>query len=290
MLALAMLGPSAAEAASNPGAIWTSTSTGTQVNGNNYDKKEDVYLNGGPQNCGGGGGLPEGDYYFQVTDPSGATLLSSDALKFRQVHVNASGVISGVSGSGNHATGTGSCNGALSVQLKPYADTPNNGNEYSVDLASIADVADCPGYNIDSTTLNFLSCTNGKNDNFKVGASVSPPPSATVTPSQTVTPSETVTPTGTVTPTETVTPTGTVTPTETVAPTGTPVPGETVTPTGTGGGVEGQTGAPGVTPPNTATLGDSAPTSSNLRFILLVMAALLASILVLTPSKKATRR
>ena len=38
MLALALIGPSAVTvgAASSPGAIWTSTSTGLQVNGNKY--------------------------------------------------------------------------------------------------------------------------------------------------------------------------------------------------------------------------------------------------------------
>jgi hypothetical protein len=170
MLALALLGPVAGGvgAAANPGAIWTSLSTGAQVNANIYEDKDDVYLNGGPQNCGGGGGLPAGEYYFQVTDPSGSVLLSSDAIKFRQVHVNAAGVISGVSGSGNHKIGTGTCNGAVSVQLAPYANTPNNGNEYSVDLASLEDVQACEGFNADSTTFNFKACVNEKNDNYKV--------------------------------------------------------------------------------------------------------------------------
>ena len=52
----ALLWPATAIAAT--GAIWTSLSDGTTVNANLYDAKEDVYLNGGPQNCGGGGGLP----------------------------------------------------------------------------------------------------------------------------------------------------------------------------------------------------------------------------------------
>ena len=79
----ALLWPATAVAAT--GAIWTSLSNGATVNANLYDAKQDVYLNGGPQNCGNGNGLPDGLYYFQVTDPSGATLLSSDALKFRMV-------------------------------------------------------------------------------------------------------------------------------------------------------------------------------------------------------------
>src|SRR5450756_1539030 len=82
LLGAALIGPASVAADSLPGAIWTSFSNGATVNQNRYPAKSDVYLNGGPQNCGNSG-LPDGDYYFQVTDPSGATLLSSDAIKFR---------------------------------------------------------------------------------------------------------------------------------------------------------------------------------------------------------------
>src|SRR5436305_1663946 len=67
------------------GAIFTSTADGTTVNGNIYDHCCDVFLNGGPglhAKCDAAG-LPDGDYYFQVTDPSGATLLSSDDIEQR---------------------------------------------------------------------------------------------------------------------------------------------------------------------------------------------------------------
>lgn len=173
MLALAAIGPSSSPVlgAGTFGAIWTSLADGTTVNANIYASKSDVYLNGGPQNCGNGNGLPDGAYYFQVTDPSGATLLSSDAIRFREVKV-ADGVIDGVSGDGNHAVGTSGCNGGLPVRLMPYDDTPNNGGEYSVDLASKADVEACPGFSADSTSFSFLDCTNSKNDNFKVRLSV----------------------------------------------------------------------------------------------------------------------
>src|SRR5437667_115278 len=56
--------------ASVSGAIFTTDSTGTVVNGNLYAAKADVYLDGGPQGnapCSAAG-LPDGDYYFQVTD------------------------------------------------------------------------------------------------------------------------------------------------------------------------------------------------------------------------------
>ena len=62
------------------GAIFTTVSDGTVVNGNTkYESKCEVYLDGGPgpNAPAGAAGLPAGDYYFQVTDPSGKKLLST---------------------------------------------------------------------------------------------------------------------------------------------------------------------------------------------------------------------
>src|SRR5436305_15167380 len=69
------------------GAIYTSTGSGTTVNGNLYDAKTSVYLNGGPQNKNDPGLGPDGEYYYQVTDPSGAVLLSADDVSCRVVVV-----------------------------------------------------------------------------------------------------------------------------------------------------------------------------------------------------------
>ena len=68
------------------GAIYTTLADGTKVNANIYELRSDVYLNGGPQNLNSPG-LPDGVYFFQVTDPSGATLLSLDDAIYRQVLV-----------------------------------------------------------------------------------------------------------------------------------------------------------------------------------------------------------
>jgi hypothetical protein len=76
------------------GAIYTTTSTGTTVNGNLYDAKTGVYLNGGPQNSKDAGLVPDGSYYFQVTDPSGAVLLSADDVSCRQVVVSNGRIVS----------------------------------------------------------------------------------------------------------------------------------------------------------------------------------------------------
>src|SRR5436190_1314657 len=58
------------------GAIFTTKVGCTVVNGNLYDAKTDVYLDGGPMKPGAAG-LPDGSYYVQVTDPSGATVLGT---------------------------------------------------------------------------------------------------------------------------------------------------------------------------------------------------------------------
>jgi hypothetical protein len=153
-------------------AIWTSLSDGSEVNFNIYAAKEDVYLNGGPGKGAGTNapGLPDGDYIFMVTDPSGRTLLSSDAAECRQVHVT-DGVFSNVIPSAcQHATGSAPV--GTPVQLWPYADTPNNGGVYKAWLTPSAEylcsdlAADC-----DLGIFGFVP-SHSKTDNFKVGPEV----------------------------------------------------------------------------------------------------------------------
>src|ERR1043166_1100664 len=59
-----------------PGAIFTTDSTCSGVDLNIYGDKHDVYLDGGPAHPGAAS-LPPGDYYVQVTDPSGACVLGT---------------------------------------------------------------------------------------------------------------------------------------------------------------------------------------------------------------------
>src|SRR5688500_14000841 len=96
------------------GAIWTTDESGQRVNQNQYELPCDVYLNGGPAKEGAAG-LPEGDYYFMVTEPSGSDndpeggpsrLLTTDDVELRQFHVGATGEIDGVSGEGNRPVAT----------------------------------------------------------------------------------------------------------------------------------------------------------------------------------------
>lgn len=134
MLSLGLM--SLAAAAGLSGAIFTTLVDGSEVNFNQYPNKEAVYLDGGP---GPGApqtaaGLPDGRYVFQVTDPSGKTLLSTDAARCRQFDV-LNGIITNVVAQPDncqHQTGTDIDHGATTVQLFPYNDTPNPGGVYKV--------------------------------------------------------------------------------------------------------------------------------------------------------------
>lgn len=155
------------------GAIYTTLGNGETVNQNVYDSKEDVFLNGGPQNENSAG-LPDGLYYFQVTSPNGV-LLSTDPAVCRQVEVSG-GVIFGVPdlGAGDpgclHAEGgvppgtPNPVNGTIPIQLIPFLDTPNSGGEYKVWLIPQAAADIDP---LDDTVLLF-SNADAKTDNFKV--------------------------------------------------------------------------------------------------------------------------
>lgn len=151
-------GPAAAAAIN--GAIFTTTVDGQVVNGNNYDAKEDVYLNGGPTKAPcSAGKIETGNYYFQVTSPSGDTLLSSDAITDRGFST-ANGVIFGYTGPHGHSVGP--C-GSDTVQLIPYDDTPNPGGVYKVWVTRQTD------YNPSSTTGSFgFVPGNTKTDNFRI--------------------------------------------------------------------------------------------------------------------------
>lgn len=151
------------------GAIFTTTPDGGIVNENvHYENKLYVYLDGGPRNDNPyAAALDDGWYVFQVTDPSGKYLLSEDPAKCRVMEVE-DGVIqrlvlpsemglgltdtydtpppgrttlhchdpstpesTDIPGSGQHEVNPDSDpGGGIVVQLMPFGDTPNPGNEY----------------------------------------------------------------------------------------------------------------------------------------------------------------
>jgi hypothetical protein len=155
-------------AANFSGAIYTTKGDGTSVNLNIYNSKDDVYLNGGPQNQNSNG-LPDGHYYYQVTDPSGATLLSSDDIDCRRVQV-LNGVISGsepsltITPDCSHPNGAVNiANGALPVKLAPFADTPNGGGVYKVWMTPVGKYVGSAGH----SNFGFVDA-DSKTDNFRI--------------------------------------------------------------------------------------------------------------------------
>jgi hypothetical protein len=104
------------------GAIFT-TDSGGSTNINLYDAKTDVYLNGGPRHEGAAG-LPDGDYYVQVTSPNGIVLGTSvGSIEPTPVHV--------MDGSFEFAYRLWDI--VFQAGDQPgYADTPNNGGVYKV--------------------------------------------------------------------------------------------------------------------------------------------------------------
>jgi hypothetical protein len=175
--ALLLLPAHAAAAGGAPtGAIFTTDVNGSQVNENLYAAKTDVYLDGGPGIAAPqtAAGLDDGTYVFMVTDPSGKKLLSQDAAQCREFTV-ANGIITGVvpAGGCEHATGTDVDHGAVTVQLFPFADTPNPGGVYKVWAMLVT--------NYPASCLSTVDCAIGrhgftpslsKTDNFKVRSTV----------------------------------------------------------------------------------------------------------------------
>lgn len=129
------------------GAIFTTDADCGSVNLNvTYESKQDVYLNGGPQNAHAAGLSPDGSYYVQVTAPDGTLL--------------------GTSGATAPVTVTGGefaqCYQLWSIVSKAsdgsqgFDDTTNNGGEYKVWIST-----DATFTNSDAKTDNFKAKADG---------------------------------------------------------------------------------------------------------------------------------
>jgi hypothetical protein len=181
---LVALGQFSTAQAAVPGAVFTTTSDGSVVNANQYASKCDVYLNGGPGQHAPAhaAALPAGDYFFQVTDPSGQTLLSTDVVNNRRFTVSADGVITAYAGVGGpvHPTGISQDHpelGAITIRLantacpSDYLDTTNNGGVYKVWVTPVASFVGDPA-RIDNSCgggcFHGFAPSASKTDNFKV--------------------------------------------------------------------------------------------------------------------------
>lgn len=170
-----------AQAQNIAGAIFTTTPDGATVNGNNYASKLDVYLNGGPQNCIAPG-LPNGNYYYMVTNPSGSVLLSLDSVfdrKFSVTSTSSGKIAANLGNATTHVNGTSPCTDAISIRLakdgSDYADTPNPGGVYKAWITREADFhAACPSGAKSCELAGFIN-SNTKTDNFRVRTTEPPP-------------------------------------------------------------------------------------------------------------------
>ena len=172
----------AAQAAPS-GAIFTTISNGTVVNANTqYASKCDVYLDGGPgpNAPARAAGLAAGDYFFQVTDPSGKILLSTDPVSNRRFTVSSSGVITAFTGTGGPAHPIGSDQdhpelGAITIRLAnlscptDFANSPNQGGVYKVWATKVSDFVGNPALidNPSNGTFHGFASSKSKTDDFK---------------------------------------------------------------------------------------------------------------------------
>ncbi len=152
------------------GAIFTNLfvagapSTCTQVNGNIYDSKASVGLNGGPERPGAAGLEANTRYYVQVTDPSGSQVLGTSVRTTTPDPMDPMDTANKpilTDAYGNFACLQLSeivweVVGGVVTGNKGFVDTPNNGGEYKVWVSQ------------DRTFPNALT----KTDNFKVKSNV----------------------------------------------------------------------------------------------------------------------
>lgn len=180
-LAALLLSGSQALAGPLPGAIFTTLEDGSRVNANIYQRKEDVHLDGGPgiNAPASAASLPDGDYYFQVTDPSGKVLLSEDPVECRCFTVEGGVIVNHCAPEDcKHNLGVDEDHpelGARTVQLMPYADTPNKGGVYKAWVTPVDQfVGDATAVDNPEFFHGFVPSWS-KTDNFKVKKRRPPP-------------------------------------------------------------------------------------------------------------------
>ena len=137
-------------AAPTPGAIFTTNSTCDGTNINIYSSKDAVYLDGGPAHPGAAG-LPDGEYYVQVTAPDGTLLGTSLGTGDETPAVVVGGEFQ-------------SCYQLSAILIKAsdstpgYDDTPNPGGEYKVWASAVSTFNNGDGTKTDNFKVKCLDC------------------------------------------------------------------------------------------------------------------------------------
>jgi hypothetical protein len=147
--------------AQTPGSVFLRNRFNQDVEGNSFIRPSAVCLAGGPGPSCVGPGLPDGAYYFQITDPAGTVLLTPDPLSERRVVV-AGGRIAQYTGTTRLSTTNGPCGGLL-LQLIPFQVTPYPGGEHKLWLTRVED------YDAGGAGLFGFRPGRCKSENFKVG-------------------------------------------------------------------------------------------------------------------------
>lgn len=125
-----------------PGSLTTTNSGGAPQD--LFLGRSEAFFAGGPfaEPCYTWSFLPDGLYYFQVTDPTGRKLLSTDPISERAVRVQA-GVVSSYEGTTHSVGGWNAC-GSLAVGLMPFRQAPGCTGAYLVWLTPAQNLAGQP--------------------------------------------------------------------------------------------------------------------------------------------------
>jgi hypothetical protein len=154
-----------------------------KVNCNQYNNKEDVWINGGPTN--GNSTLTDGYYFFAVLEPGGQANPNdggahnlSDAVALggdpaagggdpasnRRFRVSSNQIAESL---GSHVTEAGFPSQGLLVNLSPYDTTSNGGGVYILAICFLSSSSDA---------IHTVDPRDCKYDAFKVGEGAPPPP------------------------------------------------------------------------------------------------------------------
>ncbi|MCW3489287.1 MSCRAMM family protein [Dethiobacter alkaliphilus] len=112
------------------GAIHVTDSEGRAVQANHFNDKCEVYLNGGPSRPGAAG-LPDGEYYVQITNPSGALTLGTSAGSENEKPISVT--------NGDFDDLYKVCEIVYSNGEPGYDDTDNNGGVYKIHVSQSSD-------------------------------------------------------------------------------------------------------------------------------------------------------
>lgn len=151
LMAVAVLSLVAIPALAAPpvkGAVFTTNYACHTVNANQYDYKEDVFVDGGPAKPGAAG-LPDGYYFVKVTEPNGRLLGTSvGSANPKPVHVT--------NGEFDQCYNVYNMLVRASDGTTGYDDTGNGGGEYKLWVSNESSFAN----------------NSSKTDNFKVTPAV----------------------------------------------------------------------------------------------------------------------